>query len=78
MAVDDYSLPPEVAASLRVPLVRYPKNIVPQSVIRASVLNIKMGLTPEEYPALAGDMVLEDLLALIASHRPKPDRRTRY
>lgn len=71
MAVDDYKLAPDVAAKLRVPLIRYPNDIVPQRVIKAVVINEDIGLTPDIYPALAGDMVLNDLLALVSMHRPK-------
>jgi len=74
MAVENsntYTLAPEVAASLRLPLIDYPGGIVPHAVIRQIVIDPRTGLTAENYPALGDKMHVSELVQLIEQHSRK-------
>lgn len=64
-----YQLKPAEAEKLRVPRIQYPNGIVPRKVIEACLLD--GSLSKERYPELAGDMHIDDLLALLDRHYRK-------
>ena len=59
-SIPEYTLDPNVAASLRRPLVAYPNGMVPRTVIRACVPRIPISLRGSH------DVRIDELLAALS------------